>query len=65
VPGIFAAGDVRHGSIKRVAAGVGEGSMAIAFIHTYMAEMAARAAETASIAPPTVTLPAMSGPVRV
>ena len=65
VPGVFAAGDVRHGSIKRVAAGVGEGSMAIAFIHTYMAEMAARAAETASIAPPTGTLPAMSGPVRV
>jgi len=37
VPGIFAAGDVRHGSIKRVAAGVGEGSMAIAFVHQYMA----------------------------
>jgi thioredoxin reductase (NADPH) len=38
-PGIFAAGDVRHGSIKRVAAGVGEGSMAIAFVHQYLAEM--------------------------
>jgi thioredoxin reductase (NADPH) len=36
VPGIFAAGDVRHGSIKRVASGVGEGSMAIAFIHQYL-----------------------------
>lgn len=36
VPGIFAAGDVRHGSIKRVAASVGEGSMAIAFVHTYL-----------------------------
>jgi len=36
VPGIFAAGDVRHGSIKRVAAGVGEGSMAIAFVHQYL-----------------------------
>ena len=33
VPRIFATGDVRHGSVKRVAAGVGEGSMAIAFIH--------------------------------
>ena len=33
LPGVFAAGDVRHGSIKRVAAGVGEGSMAIAFVH--------------------------------
>jgi thioredoxin reductase (NADPH) len=37
VPGLFAAGDVRHGSIKRVAAGVGEGSMAIAFVHQYLA----------------------------
>lgn len=37
VPGIFAAGDVRHGSIKRVASGVGEGSMSIAFIHQYFA----------------------------
>jgi thioredoxin reductase (NADPH) len=38
VPGVFAAGDVRHGSIKRVAAGVGEGSMAIAFVHQYLGE---------------------------
>jgi len=37
MPGVFAAGDVRHGSIKRVAAGVGEGSMAIAFVHQYLA----------------------------
>jgi thioredoxin reductase (NADPH) len=37
VPGIFAAGDVRHGSVKRVAAGVGEGSMSIAFVHAYLA----------------------------
>ncbi len=37
VPGVFAAGDVRHGSIKRVASGVGEGSMSIAFIHQYLA----------------------------
>ncbi len=37
LPGVFAAGDVRHGSIKRVAAGVGEGSMAIAFAHQYLA----------------------------
>jgi len=36
VPGIFAAGDVRHGSIKRCASGVGEGSMAIAFVHQYL-----------------------------
>jgi thioredoxin reductase (NADPH) len=37
VPGIFAVGDVRAGSIKRVAASVGEGSMAIAFVHRYLA----------------------------
>ena len=37
VPGIFAVGDVRAGSVKRVAAGVGEGSMAIAFVHQYLA----------------------------
>ena len=35
VPGIFAAGDVRHGSIKRLAAGVGEGFTAIQLIHQY------------------------------
>src|SRR5215213_8259857 len=39
VPGIFAAGDVRHGSIKRVASSVGEGSMAIAFVHQYLGEI--------------------------
>lgn len=42
VPGIFVAGDVRHGSVKRVAAGVGEGSMAIAFIHQVLAQVAPR-----------------------
>jgi len=36
--GVFAAGDVRHGSVKRVASAVGEGSMAIAFVHQYLAE---------------------------
>ena len=39
VPGIFAVGDVRAGSVKRVAAGVGEGSMAIAFVHQYLATL--------------------------
>jgi hypothetical protein len=37
LPGVFCAGDVRHGSIKRLASGVGEGSMSIAFIHQYLA----------------------------
>ena len=36
VPGIFAAGDIRHGSVKRVASGVGEGSIAVQFIHQYL-----------------------------
>jgi thioredoxin reductase (NADPH) len=36
VPGIFACGDVRYGPVKRVAAAVGEGSMAIAFIHQFL-----------------------------
>ncbi len=35
-PGVFAAGDVRSRSVKRVASGVGEGSMVIAFIHEYL-----------------------------
>jgi thioredoxin reductase (NADPH) len=35
-PGIFAAGDVRHGSVKRVAAGVGEGATAVQFIHQFL-----------------------------
>jgi thioredoxin reductase (NADPH) len=38
VPGIFAAGDTRSGSVKRVASGVGEGSMAITFIHQHLAQ---------------------------
>lgn len=39
VPGVFCAGDVRHGSIKRVASGVGEGSVAISFVHQYLADL--------------------------
>ena len=35
-PGVFAAGDVRSGSIKRVASAVGEGSMAVQFVHEYL-----------------------------
>ena len=42
VPGIFAAGDVRSGSIKRCAAAVGEGGMAIAGVHDALAEFATR-----------------------
>ena len=37
MPGIFAAGDVRHGSIKRAASAVGEGSISVQFMHQYLA----------------------------
>jgi thioredoxin reductase (NADPH) len=39
VPGVFVAGDVRSGSVKRVASGVGEGSIAVQFIHRYLANV--------------------------
>lgn len=55
VPGLFAAGDARHGSIKRVAAAVGEGSMAVALPHRRLDELAVRprnAAPAETCAPP-------------
>jgi thioredoxin reductase (NADPH) len=45
-PGLFVAGDVRHGSIKRVASAVGEGAMAASFVHAYLA---ARDGDTGSV----------------
>ena len=39
IAGIFAVGDVRHGSVKRVASGVGEGSVAVQFIHQYLSKV--------------------------
>jgi thioredoxin reductase (NADPH) len=38
LPGVFAVGDVRHGSVKRVASAVGEGSVAISYLHRYLNE---------------------------
>jgi thioredoxin reductase (NADPH) len=43
VPGLFAAGDARHGSTKRVAGAVGEGAMAVALAHRWLSELAADA----------------------
>jgi thioredoxin reductase (NADPH) len=43
-PGVFVAGDVRQGSIKRVASAVGEGSMAVQFVHQYLASGGSSAA---------------------
>jgi thioredoxin reductase (NADPH) len=37
IPGVFAAGDVRHNSVKRLASAVGEGAMAVTFVHRYLA----------------------------
>src|ERR1700691_482305 len=39
IPGLFAVGDVRRGSVKRVASGVGEGSVAVQFIHQYLSKV--------------------------
>jgi thioredoxin reductase (NADPH) len=39
IPGIFVVGDVRHGSVKRVASGVGEGAVVIQFMHQYLAKI--------------------------
>ncbi len=36
MPGVFVAGDARHGSIRRVASAVGEGTMAVTFVHRYL-----------------------------
>jgi thioredoxin reductase (NADPH) len=38
LPGVFAVGDIRAGSVKRVASAVGEGSMAVQFVHKVLAE---------------------------
>lgn len=53
LPGVFAAGDVRHGSVKRVAGAVGEGSVAVGSVHQYLAEplIATTPGETATTAP--------------
>ena len=39
MPGVFCAGDVRYGSVKRLASAVGEGAMAVQFVHQYLAEI--------------------------
>ena len=47
VPGIFAVGDARAGSVKRVASAVGEGSMAVHLVHRFLSEGAEQAASAA------------------
>jgi thioredoxin reductase (NADPH) len=48
MPGVFAAGDVRYGSVKRVAGAVGEGSVAVGSVHRYIAEQASIGATRAA-----------------
>ena len=50
MPGIFACGDVRFSPVKRVASAVGEGSMAIAFVHQYLALASAPPADETAVA---------------
>ena len=53
VPGVFAVGDVRSGSVKRVGGAIGEGAAAVAQIHQYLATTTLPASKaTASISPP-------------
>jgi thioredoxin reductase (NADPH) len=58
LPGVFAAGDVRHGSVKRVASAVGEGAATIPLVHSYLQTMAAATAAAGEPHPPLVTTPA-------
>ena len=58
VPGIFACGDVRFGPVKRVAAAVGEGSMAIAFVHQYLKEAGAADGKPGDVATAAAASPA-------
>jgi thioredoxin reductase (NADPH) len=56
-PGVFAAGDVRHGSMKRVAGAVGEGSVAVGSVHRYLADPDAAPPRDAPADPPALPLP--------
>jgi thioredoxin reductase (NADPH) len=60
MPGVFAAGDVRHGSVKRVASAVGEGAIAVQLIHEYLSEE--RAEDPASVPGTAARLPTGDAP---
>jgi thioredoxin reductase (NADPH) len=60
-PGVFAAGDVRHGSVKRVASAVGDGAATIPLVHRYLARAAA-GRETPHRPAPPPTIPASTRP---
>ena len=54
-PGVFAVGDVRAGSVKRVAAAVGDGAQVVAALHTYLADAPALADQPGAMAPEPVS----------
>jgi thioredoxin reductase (NADPH) len=58
LPGVFAAGDVRHGSVKRVASAVGEGAAAIPLVHQYLRTTVAAQATASRQQPPLASTPA-------
>ncbi|HUB64170.1 MAG TPA: hypothetical protein VL996_06915, partial [Methylocella sp.] len=49
IPGVFAVGDARSGSVKRVGGAIGEGAAVVAQLHTYLATLAARQADGAAL----------------
>jgi thioredoxin reductase (NADPH) len=62
--GVFAAGDLRHGSLKRVAGAVGEGSVAVGSVHRYLAAQPASRTDHVMTAPTSVDVARRSEPVR-
>ena len=64
LPGVFAAGDVRRGSVKRVAAAVGEGAAAIPLVHRYLARAATGQKTPPRPAPPPIPASTRPGPSR-
>ena len=59
LPGVFAAGDVRHGSVKRVASAVGEGAATIPLVHRYLRTTAAARAAVGQQRTPLASTPAI------
>ena len=63
LPGVFAAGDVRHGSVKRVASAVGEGAATIPLVHRYLHTIAAARAVAGRVTPSLASTPATGNSV--
>jgi thioredoxin reductase len=63
LPGVFAAGDVRHGSVKRLASAVGEGAATIPLVHRHLHSIAAPRAVAGRVTPSPASTPATGDPV--